>query len=108
MSYFTSQGDEGLALAGLWDLWRDADGSTIRSCTILVGDANELVAKIHDRMPVILPESAYAAWLNPKEDLRHVRELLGPFDASQLRGWPVTTAVNQARNDYPELVAPLN
>ena len=106
--YFTSQGDEGLALAGLWDLWRDGDGTTIQSCTILVGDANELVSKVHDRMPVVLPESAYAAWLNPKDDLKHIRELLVPFDPKMLRGWPVTTAVNQSRNDYPELIVPVN
>jgi putative SOS response-associated peptidase YedK len=102
--YFTSFGDEGLALADLWDHWRGADGTTIHSCTILVGDANELVSNVHDRMPIILPESAYQAWLDPKEDLRHIKELLVPYDSNRLHYWPVTPAVNQARNDYPELI----
>ena len=102
--YFTSQDDEGLVLAGLWDHWQGAEGSSLQSCTILVGAANALVAKVHDRMPIILPESAFAAWLNPDEDQRHIRDLLVAYDADRLRAWRVTTAVNQASNDFPELI----
>lgn len=54
-------------------------------------------------MPIILPESAYQAWLDPKTDLGHIQELLTPYDATRLRYWPVSPPVNQARNDYPEL-----
>lgn len=105
--YFTSRGAEGLVLAGLWDQWHGADGTRLWSCTILVGAANDIVGQVHDRMPIILPESAYTAWLDPQEDLRHIGELLVPFDAHELRSWAVTPAVNQARNDYPELIAPM-
>lgn len=105
--YFTSAGDEGLALGGLWDTWHGPDGFTLRSCTILVGPANELVSTVHDRMPLILPDSAYRTWLDPNQPLDVIRSLLQPFDADQLRGWAVTPAVNQARNDYPELLTPL-
>ena len=106
-SYFTSAGDEGLALAGLWDTWHAPDGYTLRSCTILVGPANERVSTVHDRMPLILPDNAYRIWLDPAAPLDAIRALLQPFDADQLRGWPVTPAVNQARNDHPDLIAPI-
>jgi putative SOS response-associated peptidase YedK len=53
---------EPFALAGLWDCW-GGDGQTIESCTIIVTRANALIATIHDRMPVIVPPSAYDVWL---------------------------------------------
>jgi putative SOS response-associated peptidase YedK len=92
----------------LWDIWHAPDGFTLRSCTILVGPANELVSTVHDRMPLILPDSAYRMWLDPATPLAAIRSLLQPLAPDQLRGWPVTPAVNQARNDYRELITPLD
>ncbi|RME56459.1 MAG: SOS response-associated peptidase, partial [Deltaproteobacteria bacterium] len=56
---------EPFAMAGLWERWRAPDGEEVRSCTILTTDANEAIAPIHPRMPVILPRSAHGTWLDP-------------------------------------------
>jgi putative SOS response-associated peptidase YedK len=105
--YITGEDDEGIAIAGLWDEWRDISGFILASCTILVGPANERVAPIHDRLAIILPETAYAAWLDPKADLAQIKELLHPYPSDQMRCWPVSTAVNLAHNSAPELINPL-
>ncbi|HEX6476179.1 MAG TPA: SOS response-associated peptidase [Acidimicrobiales bacterium] len=94
-----------LALAGLWDAWRDAEGRWLRTCTIITTKANAVVAPLHDRMPVVLPEAAWTGWLDPDAlDVRGARALLAPAPDNLLERRPVSTAVNSARNDGPELV----
>jgi putative SOS response-associated peptidase YedK len=96
------------AFAGLWERWGGADGSEIESCTIVTTDANALLAEIHDRMPVILPERAYAVWLDREVDDREVLEgLLGPCPADELRAYPVATLVNSPKNDVPACLEPV-
>jgi len=58
------------AMAGLWDRWKTPDGGELLSFTILTTSANPLVSSVHDRMPVILPKEAEAAWLDPTESVR--------------------------------------
>lgn len=106
--FITGMDDEGFAFAGLWDEWRDSSGFKLASCTIIVGPANELVAPIHDRLAIILPETTYAAWLDPKTSIEQVSGLLRPYPADQMRCWPVSKAVNQARNNAPELIEPIH
>src|SRR3712207_4405999 len=65
--YVRMKGGRPFAFAGLWDVWHAPDGSALPSCTLVTTAPNGLMATIHDRMPVILPESAYARWLEPKE-----------------------------------------
>lgn len=105
--FITGEDDEGIALAGLWDEWRDSSGITLASCTIIVGPANERVAAIHDRLAIILPETAYATWLDPKADLEQIKGLLRPYPSDHMRCWPVSTVVNQARKNAPELIKPI-
>jgi putative SOS response-associated peptidase YedK len=94
-----------LGLAGLWDSWRDAEGRWMRTCAIVTTAANEVVAPLHDRMPVVLPEEAWGGWLDPsKLDVPGARALLVPAPAGLLERHPVSAAVNSARNDGPELV----
>ena len=92
--------------AGLWERWRDpAGGEELTTCTLITTAANALVASIHERMPVILPREAYAAWLNPTlTDLRAVRALLRSLPAEQLCAWPVSRRVNSPANDDPALL----
>ncbi|WP_348529965.1 SOS response-associated peptidase [Methylocaldum sp. RMAD-M] len=97
---------EPFSLAGLWDRW-EGDGQTIESCTIIVTQANALMATIHDRMPVILPPSAYDVWLDPKTPLETAQALLQPFTAEPMRLYPVSRRVNSPKNDDPTLVEPL-
>lgn len=104
--YMTMDDERPFAMAGLWEAWHDADGTTRNTCTILTTTANELLAPIHDRMPVILPPEEYTRWLDP--GMRHaeaLHDLLGPFPATAMRARPVQTLVNRVGNDGPELLA---
>jgi putative SOS response-associated peptidase YedK len=95
------------AFAGLWDEWHSPDGSQIKSCTIITTEPNELMSKLHNRMPVILPVSAYTQWLDPSpqkpEDLQN---LLVPYPARQMTAYPVSTLVNSPGNDLAECIVP--
>jgi putative SOS response-associated peptidase YedK len=106
--YFQRADGGPLALAGLWDLWLDAEGRPLRTCTIITTAANRTMAPVHHRMPVVVAPDAWEEWLRP-EPLRPSRlsELLAPAPDDLLDAHPVTTAVNKAGNDGPELVLPL-
>ena len=92
-------------LAGLWENWRDPDtGEWVRTFAVLTTDANELVADIHDRMPVILRPEDYDRWLGIEPD---PRDRLRPFPAEALRMWPISTRLNSPRNDDPDLLTPV-
>ena len=103
---------EPLALAGLWEVWRGPDKDSdevLRSCTIITGDPNDKVAEVHDRMPVILPPSAWATWLDPEnQDLDAVGKLLVPAPSDLLEIRAVSTLVNNVREKGPELLAPFD
>jgi len=109
--YFIQRSDgEPLAFAGLWEFWRpkDDEGEPVRSCTIITGDPNEKMAEIHDRMPVMLPPSAWSAWLDPEnDDLQTLGKLLVPAPSSLITMHPVSTAVNNARSKGAELTDPV-
>lgn len=102
---------EPMAFAGLWDLWRppdDPEAHPLRSCTIITTEANELVGRVHDRMPVMLSRARWEGWLDPgNEDLDVVSGLLVPTAAEELEMFPVGPEVNDVRNDSPELALPL-
>jgi putative SOS response-associated peptidase YedK len=91
------------AFAGLWDRWQSPEGSTVETCTILTTAPNVLLAEIHDRMPVILRPEDYDLWLDPGvTDPARVAELLKPYDARQMRKYPVSDFVNRTENEGPE------
>jgi len=103
------QDDSLFAFAGLWDQWEDAAGAAIESCSILTTTPNTLLADVHDRMPVILRREDYDLWLDPGfSDVKALAEILVPFDAAQMRRYPVSTRVNAVTNDDPDCVAPSN
>jgi putative SOS response-associated peptidase YedK len=97
------------ALAGLWERWQgDEGGSTLETCTILTTEPNELVRPIHNRMPVILAPADYGQWLDPAmQQAGPLQAMLQPYPAAALDAYPVSRAVNNARHDSPECVAPL-
>ncbi len=106
--YIQLASGEPFAFAGLWELWQSPDGSTIPSCTIITTRPNELVAPIHNRMPVILPQTIYERWLNPAElPSDQLDGLLKPYPAAEMTTYPVSTLVNNPRNDSPQCVAPV-
>ena len=91
------------AFAGLWECWTPPDGSELESCTIVTAEANELLAPIHDRMPVILSPDEYDLWLDPEIDAEALRQLLDPHPAADFEIYPVSTDVNNARTERPGL-----
>ena len=91
------------AFAGLWEHWHHED-QTIESCTIITTTANELMEPLHDRMPVILPPSRYDHWIDPKADRSDLEKMLQPYPADEMSAFPVSTVVNNPRNDKPECV----
>jgi putative SOS response-associated peptidase YedK len=93
------------AFAGLWERWRNpSDDTVVRSCTIITCPANELVAPIHDRMPVILAPEHHARWLDSAAT--DARSLLAPCPAAWLECFPVNPRVNSPRHDDPECIQP--
>jgi putative SOS response-associated peptidase YedK len=106
---FVSPDGRPIALAGLWAGWKDEDtGEIIRSFTIVTTSANEMMAPIHDRMPVMLPEDAWERWLDPSRTagagLSELKGLLVPSDEGWLEMFPVSRLVNSVQNDGPELL----
>jgi putative SOS response-associated peptidase YedK len=96
------------AFAGLWEIWNSTEGSTILSCTIITTQPNELMEKIHNRMPVILPQDAYPIWLDTGEqDPARLSSLLVPYPASEMLAFPVSTLVNSPANDTPKCIVPV-
>jgi putative SOS response-associated peptidase YedK len=94
--------------AGLWDGWKDPEsGEWLRTCTIITGEPNALVAQIHPRMPVILPEKHHAAWLGETDD-GNLKALLVPYPADQMRMWEISPRVNSPKNDDPSLWEPIH
>ena len=97
------------AVAGLYEYWPGWDGAEpIESYTVITTDANPMMEKIHDRMPVIVPERDYDAWLDPKNEESDVLQaLLKPYPAEEMRAYPISTRVNNAKNDRPEVIEPV-
>jgi putative SOS response-associated peptidase YedK len=100
--------DDLTVMAGLWSVWWSPAGEKIPTCTIITTDANALVAPLHDRMPVILPEEKWPAWLGeaPATD-DELKAMLRPAPADRLQMWPVDKRVGNVKNDGPELAAPI-
>jgi putative SOS response-associated peptidase YedK len=89
-------------IGALWENWKDpASGEWIRTFAVITTDANELVAEIHDRMPLILTPGDYNRWLSEEPD---PRDLLRPFPAEPMRMWPISTRVDKPENDERSLL----
>jgi putative SOS response-associated peptidase YedK len=85
-------------------IWKKGD-EPIYSCLLLITDANEVLAPIHDRMPVILPRSSYDLWLNPGiHDPKRLEPLLVPSPTEQMEAYPVSRLVNDPGNDVAECI----
>lgn len=88
--------------AGLWERWNSPEGEALESCTIVTTVPNEVVAPIHDRMPVILAAEDVGAWLEPgQRDVTAILPLLRPYPAELMKAYPVGLRVNSPANDDP-------
>jgi len=108
--YFTRDDGSLLALAGLWESWRDPEDEAaepVESFTILTTAANSLATEVHDRMPVIIDRSDFDLWLDPgaaPDD--QLQELFRPYDSGALRATVVSSHVNKVANDDPQCIEP--
>lgn len=104
---FRRADDGPFAVAGLWESWTAPDGAELRTCALLTTTPNELVAPVHDRMPVIVPPEAYEPWLDPAASPAELGALLVPFPGKALRAHRVSQRVGNAAVDEPGLLEPL-
>lgn len=110
---FRMRDDAPFAFGGLWEAWcppeadRDDADAWVTTCTLITTAPTRLMARIHDRMPVIVPPDQFDAWLDPAASLETAAALLTPFKATAMRSYPISTLVNSPQNDAPQLLDPL-
>ena len=103
--YMTPSDGHSIAFAGLYEFWRGSDGPTLSTCTIITTPAEGALAEVHERMPLVLPRSAWARWLDPA--VSDPSDLLQSWDEAggeHLELRPVATTVNHVDNNGPELI----
>jgi putative SOS response-associated peptidase YedK len=112
--FFIRPSDGGvLAMAGLYELWKDPNAPEgedpwLWTCTVLTTSAPDDLGRIHDRMPLLVEKARYAEWLDPaSDDPDELAGLLVPAAPGRLTAYPVSTEVNNVRNDGPQLVEPI-
>jgi putative SOS response-associated peptidase YedK len=101
---------EPFAFAGLWEHWQPKPGQAgepFDSCTIVTTTPNDLIAPIHDRMPVMLPKEAEGMWLDPALEPEAALTLLKPYPADAMKMYEVSLTVNSVRNNGPEVIEPV-
>jgi len=97
--------DEFFAMAGLLAAWKAPDGTDIISACVITTTPNEVMASIHDRMPVLLQPAQFEAWLDPSlRDTATLSRFLLPAPAAGMVAYPVSRQVSNARNQGPELI----
>ena len=106
-AYFIELRDEpAFGMAGLWGKWVGPEGETVESCSVMTTRASDGIARLHPRMPVILPRTTWEHWLDPdNRDVDSLLPLLAPFDSEALAWRTVSPLVNDARIDTPACLA---
>lgn len=105
--YIHLKNDQPFGFAGLWERW-NREGKGIQSCTIITTEPNELMKPIHNRMPVIVQQEDYDRWLNPAfEDGKALQQVLRRYPTELMEAYPVSTVVNNPRNDVAECIGRL-
>ncbi len=104
--YHHAADDSMLAIAGLWSIWTSTEGNQVLSCALLTKDAVGLVSAVHHRMPVILEPEQFGLWLSPSSSAEAVHTAIAT-SREDFEVYPVTTDVGNNRNDYPELLEPI-
>jgi len=106
----TLKSGEPFAFAGLWETWKDPenpDGDPLRTFTIVTTTPNDLMATIHNRMPVILGRDDENLWIDNAPGITRWRELMKPIPADLMQAYPVSASVNSPTNDTPAVMARL-
>lgn len=103
--YISLASDEPLALGGLWEAWRAPDGSILRTACIVTTGPNEVMAPIHDRMPVIIAPARWQDWLSGPAEA--IAAEVAPYAGAALQAWPVNRRISRTQDDDAGLIQPL-
>jgi putative SOS response-associated peptidase YedK len=105
--FIRAKSGDPIAFAGLWETWTGPNGEELETAVIVTTQANETLAPIHDRMPVIVPPDQFDLWLdNSSEDISAASALIKPAPENFLQAFAVSTDVNRVANDNPKLIEP--
>jgi putative SOS response-associated peptidase YedK len=97
-----------MTFAGLWETWQSPDGETLYSTAIITTGANDTMAPVHHRMPVVIPEARWPAWLGEAQASEpKLLAMLAPSDPTLIRTWPVDRRIGNVRNDDAGLARPM-
>lgn len=106
--YFCMKTKRPFGFAGLWTKWKNPEGNTIFSCTIITVEPNSIVGKIHNRMPAILRKSYYKIWLdNSVSNEMELLKVLKPYSDEEMMAYQVSKIVNSPANDNPACIEPV-
>jgi putative SOS response-associated peptidase YedK len=98
-----------IAFAGLWETWMGPNGEEMETACIVTTRANDALASIHDRMPVVIPPEAFELWLDcVNVDVATATALIAPAPGDLFEAYEISTAVNRTANDGPALVEPID
>jgi putative SOS response-associated peptidase YedK len=103
---FHRKDNRAFTFAGLWEEWHDKEGGMILSCSIITTRPHSLARKIHPRMPAVLREEDLDPWLDPNTPLRDLPRILEPVTADDFTFDWVSTAINKAGTESPDLIKP--
>ena len=95
-----AQSGEPFAFAGLWDTWKQPDGTLLRTYTIVTTEPNDVLRPIHDRMPAMLSNDDAQKWLAVDDEIAHALTLLKPYPPEKMEGYDVSPFVNNPRNYF--------
>lgn len=95
------------AFAGLYDIWKDAEGHPLKSFTIITTGPNKLMESIHNRMPVILEKEFEDKWLDEKTDTAEILKMLESYPEKKMEAYPVSKLVNNTRNESRDNIKPV-
>lgn len=103
--FFRLRDERPFGFAGLWERWEGEGGRVVNSCAILTTEANEVLRPVHDRMPIILHPEDYELWLDgDARKLDLIKEVMRPYPAEEMAGYPVGLSVNSPSNQGAGLI----
>ena len=105
--YFSVPGDEYISFAGIFDLWKDEKGNSISTFSIVTTNANQIVGKIHNRMPVVLDPDEENPWLDQDTNPEDLQKIMESAFSGKMKSWEVTKLVNKPANNSPDLIRPI-
>lgn len=102
--YITVKDQDIFSVAGLWDQWKNPDGQTLFSYTIITMPANEFMTQLHDRMPAILTPDVEKLWLSSSTSSTGILDILQPYDSEAMHCHPVSKKIGNVRAEGKELI----